>query len=74
MLPAEQVLAQALELEPRDRAKILDALSASLDGEELSPEWEQVIARRLSELNAGTVALIPADAAFQKLERRFGAK
>jgi hypothetical protein len=74
MLPAEQVLADALKLEPRDRAKLLDALSLSLDGEELSPEWEQTIAGRLAELDAKTITTIPADSVFHKLEQRFGAK
>lgn len=74
MLPAEQVLADALKLEPHDRAKLLEALSASLDGEELSPEWEQTIARRIAELDSGAVTAIPADVVFLKLEQRFSAK
>jgi putative addiction module component (TIGR02574 family) len=74
MLPAEQILTDALKLNADERAKLLDALSASLDGEELSPKWEDTIARRVAELDSGSVETVAADVVFQKLEQRFGVK
>jgi putative addiction module component (TIGR02574 family) len=58
-----ELLKQAMELPPEGRAALASSLLASLDdnvvdeGAEL--EWEREIARRVDELNAGTVATIP---------------
>jgi Putative addiction module component len=48
------------------------SLPVSLDGEELSPEWEETIARRVTELDSGSVVAIPADVVFLDLKQRFG--
>jgi putative addiction module component (TIGR02574 family) len=55
-----------------DRAKLLEAVSASLDGESLGDEWEDIIARRVADLESAKVVAVPGEQVFQKLEQRFG--
>ncbi len=58
----EKVLEQALSLDERDRARIAGALIESLDNT-IDPgaeeAWELEIRRRVEEIDAGTVELIP---------------
>jgi putative addiction module component (TIGR02574 family) len=74
MLPAEQIIEAALKLSHDERAKLVEAVSASLEGESLGTEWEDAIARRVTELDSGKVLPIPGDVVFQKLGQRFGDK
>lgn len=55
---AKEILEQALQLGPTERAAMADELWSSLDEdqlEDLGPEWDQTIARRLHELESGAV-------------------
>ena len=65
----EDIAAEALELPPQDRAKIARTLLASLHGAQTEDEaWEREIVRREREIDAGTVALIPAAEVFDELD------
>ena len=74
MSPAEQLIEAALKLPEDDRAKLLEVVSASLDGADLGDEWEAEINRRVHDLDSGSIEPVPGDSVFRKLEQRFGAK
>lgn len=43
-----------------ERERLWEALNASLDLEpELDPEWDEVIRRRIQEVESGTATLVP---------------
>lgn len=69
-LPAEKIIAEALEL-PRDiRALIAERLIESLEFEEpleLSDEWREEIRRRCKEMDEGRVELLDAGEFFSQL-------
>jgi hypothetical protein len=71
MDPARNVLEAALELDEAGQEEIVEALAANLYGADLGAEWEAEIQRRISEVDAGNVALAPADKVFARLERKF---
>ena len=61
-----------LRLSPKDRARLLDRLIASLDADaEAEAAWDAVASAREAELTAGTVQAVPMDAALSRLEARF---
>ena len=61
----EELEAQALKLSPQERGELAHRLIVSLDDEpNESPEaiakaWDEEIARRVAEIDAGTAELIP---------------
>ena len=63
----EDVKARALKLSPSDRDDLIRALIASIDGEpEDTPEaiskaWDEEIAHRVADLEAGRTTGIPAE-------------
>ena len=63
-----------MELEPAERARLVAELSAKLHGLELGDEWEDEIANRVEDLDAGRVIAIPGDQVFGPLEQRFRGK
>jgi putative addiction module component (TIGR02574 family) len=69
----EELKAQALKLSPPDRDELVRALIASIDGEsEDTPEtiaraWDEEIARRVAELDAGKTVGIPAEQVFAEI-------
>jgi len=72
----EALQAEVLRLSPKDRARLLDRLIASLDADaeaeaEAEAAWDAVASAREAELNAGTVQAVPIDAALSRLESRF---
>jgi putative addiction module component (TIGR02574 family) len=74
---ADDLEAQLLGLPPHDRARLAEVLLASLDraepgltSTEIEAAWIAEGERRLAELRAGTVAGIPADEVFSRIERR----
>lgn len=75
-LPLKQLEAEALELPVQERAQLAKSLIASLDQDvdddpaEVERAWEEEIRRRLTELDAGTAELIPADQVFAELRSR----
>ncbi len=60
-----EIEAQALQLTPRERGDLAHRLIASLDGpaedtpEAIAQAWDEEIARRMAEIDAGTAELIP---------------
>jgi len=69
-LPAEKIIAAALELPRNVRATVAERLIESLELDEpleLSPEWRDEIQRRCREIDEGTVELEDADKVFAKL-------
>lgn len=63
---------RALQLEPEDRARLAEELLASLEGD-LEPQvdaaWDAELKRRIAEVEAGAVTLIPADEVFERVRR-----
>jgi putative addiction module component (TIGR02574 family) len=74
MSAAEQLIKAALKLDHDDRAKLVEALSASLEGESLGEEWEGAIARRVAGLDSDATTPVSGEQVFQKLQQRFGGK
>jgi putative addiction module component (TIGR02574 family) len=74
MLEAKDILAAALKLNTRERARLVDELSASLEGIDLGNEWEDEIQRRIDDIDAGRVNPVPGDVVFSRLEQRFGGR
>lgn len=69
--PALEVLEAALRLDDAEREELVEALAASLYGSDLGPDWEAEIQRRISEVESGGVASVPAADVFRRLERKF---
>jgi putative addiction module component (TIGR02574 family) len=66
------VLADALRLEPESRAELAAELLASLDGPaepEAEAEWDAEIGRRIAAIEAGTLTLEPWDEVKRRIER-----
>jgi putative addiction module component (TIGR02574 family) len=65
---------QALQLSPRERGELIRRLIVSLEGEpEESPEaiakaWDEEIARRVADMEAGRTQWIPADEVMTRLD------
>lgn len=69
--PVEKVINEALSLPHDDRAKLAASLLASLDGPEdpdLETAWAAEIRRRIKEIDAGTVTLIPWEEVKRRIE------
>ena len=67
---------QALQLSPEERSELIHRLIVSLEGEpENSPEaiaqaWDEEIARRVADMEAGRTQWIPADEVMTRLRAR----
>ena len=69
---AEKILAEALTLDTRERADVAAKLLASLDGEpeaEVEAAWAAEVARRIEEIEAGRVELVPWEGVETRIER-----
>ncbi|GMV04431.1 MAG: hypothetical protein AMXMBFR53_07110 [Gemmatimonadota bacterium] len=65
----EQVEAEARRLPREERARLAEALIASLDEEaEVEQAWAAEIARRVEELRTGAVESIPAEEVFGEID------
>lgn len=70
----KDIEAQALKLPPKERGELIHSLIVSLEGEpEDSPEaiakaWDDEIARRVADMEAGKTVWIPADEVFARLD------
>ena len=70
----KEIEEQALRLPPKERSELAHRLLVSLDGEpEDSPEaiakaWEEEIARRVADMDAGRTKWIPADEVFKEID------
>ncbi|HLH31345.1 MAG TPA: addiction module protein [Terriglobia bacterium] len=70
--PIESVLSQALKLDARERAQLVQELLASLDGPtdpDASQAWEKEIQRRVAALEAGTEKLEPWDSTKSRIAK-----
>jgi len=66
----ENVLAQALQMPPKERATIAERLLASLDTEadaEVEIAWQQEVQRRLSEIDSSEILCLPWEEVILKL-------
>lgn len=67
---------QALQLSPKDRGELIHRLIVSLEGDpEESPEaiaqaWDEEIARRVADMDAGRTKWIPADEVMSRLRKK----
>lgn len=65
---------QALQLSPQARGKLIRRLILSLEGpaddtpEAIAQAWDEEIARRVAEIDAGTAALIPHEQVMAKID------
>lgn len=67
----EQAKALAMQLTPEQRADLADLLWVSVTPrEEVQAAWDTEIARRIAEIDAGTVELIPGEEVFARIERK----
>lgn len=72
-LTAEQIKAEAMKLPPEERADLADWLWVSAaPREEVKAAWDAEIARRIAEIDAGTVELIPSEEVLAKLKAKLG--
>lgn len=72
-MTTEEIVAAALKLDRKERARLASRLIHSLDAEEanLSPEewetlWAEEVDRRLEELRQGKVKAIPGEEVFAR--------
>ena len=70
----EELENQALPLSPPERGKLIHRLIVSLEGEPTeSPEaiakaWDEEIARRVADMEAGRTQWIPAEEVFKEID------
>jgi putative addiction module component (TIGR02574 family) len=75
----KEIESQALQLSPEERGELIHRLIISLEGEpEDSPEaiakaWDEEIARRVADMEAGRTQWIPADEVMARLRARISA-
>jgi putative addiction module component (TIGR02574 family) len=68
----ETLEAAALQLTPADRARLIDRLIATLDADpEIEEAWAAEVERRQSEIDNGTVTLLPGPESLAKLKTEF---
>ena len=74
----KEIEAQALQLSSQERGQLIQRLIVSLDGElQDSPEtiakaWDDEIARRVAEIDAGTAVLIPHEQVQAEIDELLG--
>lgn len=65
---------QALKLSPRERGELIHRLIVSLEGtpedtpEAIAKAWDEEIARRVAEIDAGTAELIPHEQVLAEID------
>ena len=70
----EELEAQALKLSPKERSELVHRLIISLDGEpegtpdEIAKAWDEEIARRVADMEAGRTKWIPAEEVFKEID------
>lgn len=66
---------QSLQLSEEERAELAYALVASLDGptdDNAGKKWDEEIARRLSQIDAGTAKLVDREELRLRIQERLG--
>ena len=75
----KEIESQALQLSPPERSELIHRLIVSLEGDpEDSPEvvakaWDEEIARRVADMEAGRARWTPADEVMNRIRARIGA-
>ncbi|MCL4456113.1 MAG: addiction module protein [Nitrospirae bacterium] len=72
---SEQVLAEALDLPPIERAEIVEKLLTSFEFSErktIDELWAQEAESRIDAYERGEISAIPAKEVFEKIEQRKG--
>ena len=70
----KEIEAQAMALSARERGELANRLIASLDGEpegtpeEIAKAWDEEIARRVADMEAGRTQWIPAEQVFAEID------
>jgi len=68
----EKLEAAALQLTPEERARLVDPLIASLDADpEVEEAWATEVERRQTEIENGTLSLLPGPENLVKLKAEF---
>lgn len=71
--PIEIVEAQAMKLSPEERADLADRLWLSVHSkEEVEAAWDAEIARRIEQIDAGEVEMVPWDTVMAELKAKLG--
>jgi hypothetical protein len=69
--PVEDIAAQALDLPPEDRAKLIERLIASFEPKSpAQDQWLKAARARRDAVRAGTVAMVPGGAALARVRAR----
>mgnify|MGYP001469378435 FL=1 len=72
----KEIEAQAMALSARERGELANRLIASLDGEpedtpeEIAKAWDEEIARRVADMEAGNTRWNPADEVMARLRQK----
>jgi putative addiction module component (TIGR02574 family) len=74
MAQAIEVLKDALDLPPSERADLIEAIAASLDGFALGEEWEEEIRQRVQDIDSGRVQPVPGEEVLSRIEQRLRAR
>lgn len=70
-LTAEQIKAESMKLSPEERADLADWLWISATPrEEVKAAWDAEIARRIAEIDAGVVDLIPGEEVLARIDKK----
>ena len=76
MEPVKDLEIRALRLTPQERRELIHRLVLSLDGpadgtpEQIATAWDEEIARRLDDMEAGRSTWVPADQVMAKIRAR----
>jgi hypothetical protein len=70
----EKAVADLLQLPPKQRLEVSRRLEASFSQEEIDGAWSDEIAKRIREIESGSVRGIPTDEVFREIEERLGEK
>ena len=74
----KEIEAQALQLSSQERGQLIHRLIVSLDGESqdtpeaIAKAWDDEIARRVAEIDAGTAVLIPHEHVQAEMDELLG--
>jgi putative addiction module component (TIGR02574 family) len=75
----KEIESQALQLSPLERGELIHRLILSLEGtpddtpEAIAQAWDEEIARRVADMDAGCTQWIPADEVMARLRAKIGA-
>ena len=75
----KEIETQALSLSPQERGQLIHRLIVSLDGpmedtpEVIAQAWDEEIARRVADMEAGRTQWIPADEAMSRIRAKISA-